>query len=144
MIEELLQAPYWVIDFLPEQVPNGSAGQFFAVERFCLQAPRQAVLRRRFAEILLKLNCYCNFRVCAPEAEDWETDPVPERLYSRITENKEDLCILLPDENVLLTVNRDELCMAVYNPSEKLLKLLDRLAMAEGLFLWQPPREETP
>ena len=34
--------------------------------------------------------------------------------------------------------------MAVYNPSEKLLKLLDRLAMAEGLFLWQPPREETP
>ena len=37
MIEELLQKPYWVIDFLPQQVPADSAGQFFAVceKRFC-------------------------------------------------------------------------------------------------------------
>ena len=57
MIEELLQSPYWVIDFLPRQVPADSVGQFFAVERFFLQETRQTALRRSFADILLKVNC---------------------------------------------------------------------------------------
>ena len=34
--ERLLQAPYWVIDFLPMQVPQESRGQFFAVEQHYL------------------------------------------------------------------------------------------------------------
>ena len=33
-MEELLQKPCWVIDFLPEQVPADAAGQFFAVEEY--------------------------------------------------------------------------------------------------------------
>ena len=39
MIETLLNKPYWVVDFLPEQVPEGSAGQFFAVEDYWLRKP---------------------------------------------------------------------------------------------------------
>ena len=38
-VERLLETPYWVIDFLPMQVPQGSAGQFFAVEQYYLQEP---------------------------------------------------------------------------------------------------------
>lgn len=34
MVEELLEKSYRVVDFLPEQVPEGSAGQFFAVEKY--------------------------------------------------------------------------------------------------------------
>ena len=64
MIEELLNKPYWVIDILPEQVPEGGAGQYFAVERYWQQSPAFAEIRRRFAGILLKLNCYSDFRVC--------------------------------------------------------------------------------
>ena len=145
MIEEILQKPCWVIDFLPSQVPADSNGQFFAVERYYLQAPRQETLRRRFAQILLQLNCYADLMVCRPEEENWQRNPDPEELASRITENQTDLCILLPRENALLTLNRDDLCMAVYNPSEQLLACLESLASAAGLFLWQPPRkEETP
>ena len=33
MIETLLNKPYWVIDILPEQVPEDSAGQYFAIEQ---------------------------------------------------------------------------------------------------------------
>ena len=36
-IDELLQAPYWIVDILPEQVPADGPGQYFAVERYYLR-----------------------------------------------------------------------------------------------------------
>ena len=138
MMEELLNKPYWVIDFLPRQVPAKGGGQFFAVEEYYLRSP----MRRGFAEILLKLNCYYGFEVCEPETEKWQKNPPPEALFSWIADNEKDLCVLLPAENALITANRDDLYMTVYGPSEELLQLLRSLAAASGLFLWQPPREE--
>ena len=140
MIEALLEKPYWVIDFLPEQVPAGSAGQFFAVEAYYLQKNRQRELRCRFARILIKLNCYDDLVVFEPDEEPGHRNPAPERLYSWIVDNEKDLRILLPEENTLFTLERRELCMAVYGAPEKLLARLERLATAEGLFLWQPPQ----
>ena len=138
MMEELLNKPYWVIDFLPRQVPAKGDGQFFAVEEYYLRSP----LRRGFAEILLKLNCYYDIEVCEPETEKWQKNPPPEALFSWIADNEKDLCVLLPAENALITANRDDLYMTVYAPSEELLQLLRSLAAASGLFLWQPPWEE--
>ena len=138
MMEELLSKPYWVIDFLPRQVPAKGGGQFFAVEEYYLRSP----LRRGFAEILLKLNCYYDIEVCEPETEKWQKNPPPEALFSWIADNEKDLCVLLPAENALITANRDDLYMTVYGPSEELLQLLRSLAAASGLFLWQPPWEE--
>lgn len=136
-MEELLQKPYWVIDFLPRQVPAKSGGQFFAVEEYYLRSP----LRRRFAEVLLKLNCYYEARVCEPETEKWQANPPPERLFAWIAENEKDLRVLLPAEDTLITVNRDDLYMTMYGPSRDVLELLRPLSAAAGLFLWQPPQE---
>ena len=141
MIETLLNRPYWVIDLLPEQVPAESPGSFFAAERFFLSEEYQPALRRRFAEILLKLSCYDELAIGAPDGERLERNPEPEDLYRRVTQNRQDLCVLLPGENALITLNRDELCMTVYNPPEKLLRRIERLAAAEGLFVWQPPQD---
>jgi len=136
-MEELLNKPYWVVDFLPRQVPAKSGGQFFAVEEYYLRSP----LRRRFAEVMLKLNCYYEARVCEPETEKWQVNPPPERLFSWIADNEKDLCVLLPAEDTLITVNRDDLYMTVYGPSRDVLELLRPLSAAAGLFLWQPPQE---
>ena len=136
-MEELLKKPYWVVDFLPRQVPAKSGGQFFAVEEYYLRSP----LRRRFAEVLLKLNCYYEARVCEPETEKWQVNPPPERLFAWIAENEKDLRVLLPAEDTLITVNRDDLYMTVYGPSRDVLELLRPLSAAAGLFLWQPPQE---
>ena len=141
MIETLLNRPYWVIDLLPEQVPAESPGSFFAAERFFLSEEYQPALRRRFAEILLKLSCYDELEIGAPDGERLERNPEPEDLYRRVTQNRQDLCVLLPGENALITLNRDELCMTVYNPPEKLLRRIEHLAAAEGLFVWQPPQD---
>lgn len=138
MIETLLNKPYWVVDFLPEQVPEGSAGQFFAVEDYWLREPALSALHRRFTDILLKLNCYYDFQVCAADSEEFVRNPTPAVLAARILGAQENLCILLPREDALITLDRDDTCMTVYNPSETLLNRLRLLASAEGLFLWQP------
>ena len=51
--ERLLEAPCWVIDFLPMQVPREGRGQFFAVERYCLAGERQERLCRQCADVVL-------------------------------------------------------------------------------------------
>ena len=138
MTESLLNKPYWVVDFLPEQVPQGSAGQFFAVEKFFLSEPALSGLHRRFTDILLKLNCYYDFQVCPSGTDQFVRNPEPETLDSWICREQKNLCILLPREDAMITLDHDDTHMTVYNPSETLLNRVRLLASAEGLFLWQP------
>ena len=137
MIEALLNKPYSVIDILPERVPEDSAGQYFAVERYYLQPPMITDIRRRFADVLLKLNCYSNFRVFFPDSGRSAVNPPPEQLVSRIVAEQKDLCIILPEEDALITLNHDDTYMTVYNPPEPLLNRLGSLVSACGLFLRQ-------
>ncbi len=140
MIEVLLSKPFWVIDILPEQVPEKSAGRFFAVEKHYLQQPLMADLHRRFTDILLKLNCYSDFLVSFSDSDQQVSNPDPELLVSWINSEQKDLCIILPEENTLITLNHDDICMTVYNPPEPLLDRIRNLSAANGLFLWQPPK----
>ena len=98
-IDELLERPYWVVDPLPEQVPEGGRGQFFAVERLYLLPPRYEELRRRFADILLKLNCYYDFTVVRDEADAGAVNPAPEELVHWVVDGSLHLNIVVgPDE----------------------------------------------
>ena len=135
-METVFDGPLWVVDFLPRQVPAGSTGQFFAVEAFFLREPQHTSLLNRFEEILLKLNCYFDMRYVDPREDSSRDNLPPEQLTSWLTR---DLCILVPAENTLLTLNRGDTHMTVYHPSEQFLRLLEQLAGAAGLFVWQPP-----
>ncbi len=141
MTETLLNQPYWVIDILPEQVPEDGPGRYFAVEAYYLQPDRIAGIRRRFTDFLLKLNCYYDFRIGTPEEDPAEDNPTPDQLDARINTEKKDLLILLTGEEALITLNRDDLYMTVYHPSETLLGRMERLASAEGLFLRRPEQD---
>ena len=141
MIEELLLRPYWVIDILPEQVPADSARRFARVEPYWLERQNQAALRERFAAILVKLSCYDDLRVCSPDESLNLENPAPAELVWRLTDAGEDLLFVLEEANCLITANRGDLCMTVYNPSEALRRRIAALAASEGLFFWQPPQE---
>ena len=52
-IEELLQTPCWVVDFLPRQVPVDSAGQYFSVEKYYLEKERMAAIKQKHIELVL-------------------------------------------------------------------------------------------
>lgn len=136
IVEWLLEKPYWVIDFLPRQVPQGSGGQFFAVERYYLQE-RHERLCGQFADVLLKLNCYHDLHV--NHGEEWVKNPEPAILVEWLTDalKRGHLCALIDDGTALITANGGDTHMTLYNPSPDLLNLVGQLTMAAGFFLWQ-------
>ncbi len=126
-IEELLEMPYHIIDILPEQVKADSPGQYFAVERYWLEPSRLSTVKRKHADLVLKLNCY---RAVSLD-EETETNPEPERIAEAIMTRY--VCIRIGD--TLITSAPDDLYLTVYNADEALLKPLETLCRGEGLYL---------
>ena len=129
-IEELLEMPYWVIDILPFQVPADSAGQYFAVEKYYYTGPRRPEIKKKHADILLKLNCYRGLVL----AEEGEKNPAPEALVEAVLTRR----VILFTGEAMIVSEPDDTCLTVYGPDEALLELLRMLAAGEGMYLWQP------
>ena len=127
-----LNSPFWVIDFLPYQVPADGKGQFFTVEDYYLKFPQIESLHWQFLSVLLKLNCYYQIKVAV--GDQWIDNPDPELIQKQIGGRGLDVLI----KNTLIQYNRDDTHMTVYNPTEELLELLRILAQSEGLFVWKP------
>ena len=140
LIEELLERPYWVVDFLPRQVPADRGGRFFAVEPYYLNGPRGSELHRKFADLLLKLNCYYAFRYFPGAGEDPAEDPDPDMLREWLSAEGASLNVLIGSEHTLITYSSGCTNLTVYDPSPEVLELIRQLAGAEGLFVWQPPQ----
>ena len=139
LVENLLERPYWVIDFLPMQVPQEARGQFFAIEQYYLTEPQHERLCRQFADALLKLNCYHDLTV-NHGGEDWLRNPDPEALVAWLDEALQHghLCALIDDGDALVTASGGDTNLTLYNPSPDLLQLVQSLTTASGLNLWQP------
>lgn len=138
--ERLLAAPYWVIDFLPMQVPQESHGQFFAVEQYYLAGERREHLCCQFADVVLGLSCYHDLTVNTG-GDDWFKNPEPASLVAWLNESlfNGHLCALIDDGAALITASGGDTHITLYNPSPALLDLARQFAGAAGLFLWQTP-----
>ena len=134
-IEPYFERPYWVVDILPVQVPAYSPGQYFAVEEYFLQEPRLSELRRKYLELLLKLNCYFDMEI--PEKKNPRPEVLEELVMSRA------VYALFEEEHTLCVLNYDDTNMTVYDPSKRFRDILEMLAGAEGLFFWQPPQRRS-
>ena len=137
-IENLLKKPYWLIDILPKQVPAGSAGQYFKVERFLLS--RLDEISRKFARILIRLNCYYDLQV-STDGGTWIQNESPECLVRRFEESvttHSPLSILVGSAEALITFSGDDHYMTLYGRNEETLNLINSIATAEGLHLWKP------
>ena len=138
MLDDFFDKEYWVVDFLPKQVPENAGGRFFSVEQYYLEPSRYAVLRERFAEILLKLYCYYDLRLFVDDDTEGIFNPESELLAKHIKDNQGNLCILIGASEALITLSRDDTNLTVYAPSEDLLELIRMLAGAVRLFVWKP------
>lgn len=137
IVERLLVKRHWVIDLLPCQVPQDGGGQFFEVEQYYLEGPQHERLCHQFADVLLKLNCYHDLMVSHNDA--WFVNPLPDDLVRWLTDALQHghLCILIDDGDALITASSDDTHLTLYNPSDAILNLVEKLAIAAGLFLWQ-------
>ena len=144
LMGELLEGPYWIVDILPEQVPANAGGQYFAVERYYLQPERIRALRRKYAEILLRLNCYYDMAVSFDSCASWETNPDPEAFAERVTglRGNDFLRAVFAGQRAMIDCEPEETYLTVYDPDASLLPRLSALAAAEGFFVWTPPQED--
>ena len=126
-IERLLEKPFWVIDFLPEQVSAERSKQYFAVEDFCCNSQYINQLYQRFAYLIIKLSCYF----------DIDGNPSPKEIANSINNciSNGYINFLFPDNDTLITLNGGDLYMTVYNPNGRFLEMVQSLATAEGLFV---------
>ena len=127
-IEELLEMPYWVIDILPKQVPEHGPGQYFKVEDYFLSSQLDAI-KQKLINVVLKLNCYADLSL----EDEAEVNPDPERIVAAIRSRY----VNIRAGDALITSDKDDTCMAVFNADAQLLDLVQKLAASEGLFVWK-------
>ena len=108
------------------------------VERFFLAPERLREIRKKQAELLLKLNCYYDMRASFDAGETWSMNPDPEWLARELTalSNGKAARVLFPEQETMLDLDGCDTYMTVYHPSDEMCALLERIAGAEGLFLW--------
>ena len=130
--------PYCIIDILPEQVSSDSPGRYFEVERYFRS--RLDKIIRKFADFLLKLNCYCELEV-SRDCETFSGDFAPEDLECFLLETNASpypLYIRVNHTDALFAYAGDEHYLTLYEPDRELLRLVHQLAQSEGLFVWVP------
>lgn len=130
-IDELLQAPCWVIDPLPRQVPPDSPGQFFAIERYWLEPEHLAHIKQRHINVVLKLNCYVAISLDGEAQVNPDPAHIAEQMRTRT------LFVMLDDAMILS--EPDDTNLSLFNPSEELLELVEAVAASEGLYVWKSP-----
>ncbi|MBQ7460436.1 MAG: hypothetical protein IJS72_03595 [Oscillospiraceae bacterium] len=128
--ESLFNKPYHVIDVLPERVPEERAGSYFRFENYCLS--RLQIIYGQFSDVLIKLCCY--FDILIFTEGKWEANPDFQRIEDVLLSSGF-VNILLPSVPALISLNKGDLYMTVYNASGDLLSVLRDLCRAEGLFI---------
>lgn len=130
--------PYWIIDILPMRVPSDSPGRYFTVERYYVS--RVDELCRKFADLLIRLNCYCELEVCR-DCETFSGDFEPgdlERFLRETVTSDYPLYIRVDRTDALFAYACGEHYLTLYEPGRELLDLVRLIAPAEGLFVWGP------
>ena len=136
-MKSLLNKSYFVIDFLPEQVPQTSQKRFFDIEQYFMSNTEIKNHALKIIRIILKLYCYFHFDIyCRQWFGSIEVKQLTKMIYKTVTSKKGDIYILLADEDCLLHIEGGVLNLTVYNPNTHLQQLLSSLALSENLFWW--------
>lgn len=135
-VDDYLEKPYWLIDILPKQVPANSRGQYFKIERYWLQQPQFGSICRKFANLLMKLNCY--YEVSVADASGAASVGLQPESIEKMLTGGDAVYMVMDSENAMFGFNGDDHYMTLYNPSKELLEFVSLLASSEGLFVWKP------
>lgn len=135
MDQSIFDAPYYVIDIFPTQIPAERGAAYFAAERFFHQEPHFSLLRQRFARLIIKIGCYHD--IILESGDNQQENPSPEILYDTIINCKSNdyLTFFLPQQDAAITYSGDDLYMTLYNANVNLAKFTAQICGAEGLFL---------
>lgn len=133
VIERLLGETCYVIDFLPEAVPE-DGGRFFEVEDYLLDNACGSI-KERFVRVILKLMCYYPIALLKDGRLDRPSPELVAKATFEVVENRtETLHFWFPKEDMLLVFDGDSLNLAIYNAPERTHEVFRQIALSEGLF----------
>ncbi len=131
-IEELMQKDFWIIDILPLQVPKDSRGQYFAIEEYYLNQKQFPAIKQKQINLVLKLNCYRDMFIDGEEI----VNPSPEHIADVMRTKYANIVI----GETLICSEPDDIHMTLYNPDVEMLRLIRKMTIGEGLYLWKPAK----
>ncbi|MBR0039636.1 MAG: hypothetical protein IJP71_06510 [Lachnospiraceae bacterium] len=108
-------------------------GSFFDVEKYYLKNIKE--LHKKYTDIVLKLNCYYDLEFIVDDKS--QINPKP-NIIKKIIKSKK--YVLIRFDKALITIDKGDLYMTIYNANSKNLKILKELVTSNGLFLWKPKR----
>ncbi|MBQ8278704.1 MAG: hypothetical protein IJZ23_02580 [Roseburia sp.] len=136
LVEQLLKEECYVIDFLPERVSEQYAERFLEVEEYFLQGNEWIRIKDSFVRILLKLQCYCSFRVYNEHwYEEFSICELADMLNRVLTSSNGYMNMLSIDNKLLICIEGFALNLSIYNATEDMLDLLSEMARTEGLYI---------
>ena len=106
------------------------------MEYYILNSKNSKIIKDRFLFVILKIMCYYHVSVFW---NGFVENPTPELIESAISEIMENhsgtLNILIShNEYALLVFDWDCSYLALYNPSDKMKDLFEKISVSEGLF----------
>lgn len=133
-VEFLLQQSCYIIDFLPEQVPENKH-MVFDIEPYFLGSKEIQNFADKYTRIILKLLCYHSARIFYRQWFDhMEYIKLSQLIRGTVIKKKGFINLLFEDENTLLQIDGGSLCLTFYNPSAEIQRIASALAGSEGLF----------
>ena len=141
-VERLLEDDYWIIDILPSQIPIEKQAEYRALTDEYFESGKVAQLHRRYADILTMINSrFKTAMLCMPE-DEWTISPDDVAVKDAVIHHTEQGCVdlLLTEEETLISLQAEDLYIAVYHPTEEILSLLRQAVSESGFYIWQTPQ----
>lgn len=134
-----MESPYWIIDILPKRVPDDRSAAYSKVERYYLSEPPINALRRKQAEIIIKLSCYYDIQLSTDYGESFSKLAIPDDIEKHFVAcvGTKSLYISIESPECLITIDGCDTYMTVYSSDYKLTELIKHIASSVGLFLWK-------
>ena len=100
-----------------------------------LSSPQVDCIYRKFAGVLLTLNCYHDITI--QDGDKWIKNPEPGTIERLVLERKP-LNLLIDSSQAMISITGDDHYMTLYGPNKDLLELTTTVALAQGLHVWKP------
>ena len=138
-IEKIMESPYCIIDILPKRVPDDRSAAYSKVERYYLSEPQINALRRKQAEIIIKLSCYYDIQLSIDNGQNFSKSAIPDDIEKQfiacvVTKS---LYIWIESPECLITIDGCDTYMTFYSSDNEMAELLVQLVGSVGLFLWK-------
>ena len=138
-IEKIMESTYCIIDILPKRVPDDRCAAYSKVERYYLSESQINALRRKQAEIIIKLSCYYDIQLSIDNGENFSKSAIPDDIEKQFIAcvGTKSLYIWTESPECLITIDGCDTYMTFYSSDNEMAELLVQLVGSVGLFLWK-------